>query len=674
MKKTLLFLGALLSTMASYSQTFTSNFTKLSSAYNVHGVLNTSSKILSYNRYLNTVCFIQRKSPTYVTIPTLPANAQSGAVIAYIGQSGGTLWDSTLVYANIVHWGRFPQGGLYNPVGNSNINNAYAVAMGATTNASLTLIGNFYASKTLTSTAQKNSTGSDQQNMSTTAPFGSSTSPTMPKHFYPRYAFSTPDNGILYGLGGLYDTTNGNYLPEKFRGTMLAKGAFNSGVFVWTADSMVPPTIMKSNGYKQIFETPYMAWNDAGTIGYVVMIGARAGSTGNNKGFQPLIYKTTNGGNSWALVNGIDFNTPGPFDFILNSIDPVNSSTSQTIPMFNPNDGIDLTVDKNGKLHIFTTVKSTKSSHNDSLAFENQYVIGQDTGFHWRFTERKWPYLIDFTGDGASPWVCKIIDSVGTQERTPLPLNTSTVSFPWYDYQPPTGPFTKYDTYMRLQMSRTYDGELIVYSWAESDTTLTTDSKKWNEFPNIKTRALRTADVMLAPEEYLVSSPTSGFNLKVRDKAYFHCMSPTTPGNCVGAAFSAATFTVPFTVSNNTTTIGDSPIDNFYGNAKIQFTFPPLWMYNCIVNIDEATKNTIDINLFPNPSSGKVDISLKLESACEVKIDVYNVIGQKLKHISYTGSPGQNTMPLDMKSCESGIYFVRIKAGNTESTKKLIIE
>jgi hypothetical protein len=674
MKKILLFLGTLLSTVVSYSQTLTANFTRLSGAMNVHGFLYPSSKILSYNHYLNTVCFIHRKSPTYVTSPSLPANAQSGAIVADIGQAAGTVWDSTLVYANSTNWGRFPQGGLYSPAGNSNINNAYVVATGVTNDAAISLIGSFYASKTLTSTAQKNAAGPDQQYMAPTAPFGSSTSPNMRKHFYPRYSFSSAANGMISSLGALYDTTNGNSLPEKFRGAMLAKGSFNSGVFVWTADSMIPPTIMKSNGYKQIFETPYMAWDENGNVGYVVMIGARLGSIGNYKGMQPLVYKTTNAGNAWILVNGINFNTPGAYDFILNSLDPVNSNTNQIIPMFNPNDGIDVAVDRNGKLHIFTTVKSTKSSHNDSLAYEHQYVIGQDTGFHWKFTNNKWPYLLDFSGWGGSNWLCKTIDSVGTQERTPPSPSTSTVNFPWYTYTLPLGPDTKFDTYMRLQMSRTYDGEFIVYSWAESDTTLTTNQKKWNEFPNIKARALRVPDITLSQQEFVVSSPTTGFNPGVKDKAYFHHISATTPGNCVG--LTGATFTVPITVSNNSVTDGAGPVDNFYANASMQFTFPPItvWNYNCTVNTEEQGRQELQLNIFPNPSSGKFEISLKLDSSHNIAIEVYNVVGQGLEKIFYTGSTGANIISLDLKNCKPGIYFVKVKAGNAESIKKLIIE
>lgn len=670
MKKSLFFLALLFSKTTNHAQTVTSNFNRVSGSVNAFSVLFPHSKVLSFNHFLNTVCFIHRKSPTYVTSPILPINAQSGAIVADIGKNGGTLWDSTLVYANNNYFGRYPQGGIYLPPTAQNlgdITKAYVVAMGSTNDNTNGWVGNFYASKSLTNTVQNNSAGPDQQFMPLTTPFNSSNSPMMVKHDFPRNGFNAPDDGMIYSLSGLYDERGLNSnAPQKICGSMLSKGVFTSGFFVWSPDSFIPPAVVKSNGYRQLSEHFYMAWNKNGTVGYVVLIGTRQGATGNNIGWQPFIYKTTNSGANWTLLSGINFNTMT--GIVPNSLDPINTNPSQKVPLFNTIHGLDVSVDVNNDLHIFTTILATKSNHSDSLAFVHNYGIGTDSAFTWKFKPNAWPYLIDFTGNGTSPWNYKIIDSVGVQERvTHIP--TTSINFPWYDPDQEGG--VHYDTYLRLQMSRSIDGEFILYSWAESDTLMTTNNKKWNEFPNIRTRCQMIQTGIIAPQEYLVSSPPNLINPRVQNKAYFHYMSPVSKYECSNR--SAFTFTTPYTVSNNIAKLIIYPVDNFYANGITQFTFPTPWSYPCTTGLSEQ-KNLTNCNLFPNPATDLLNIDLTLDQTNVVLIELYNIIGQKIAEKNVTGFGGKNNFTIDLKSYVKGVYMVKIKAGHSETIKKLIIE
>lgn len=638
-------------------------WTRISGSYNILGMIVSSSKPLQYNRYLDVVSFIQRRSTTFSVSPTMPANAASGPIVAMLGKQCGLTWDSTLVFADATNWSRYPQGGIYSPSGNSNIDNAYAVAMGPVTATGGGWIGSYYATKTLTSTANRHVAGTDQQFMSHTTPFGSATSPTMPKHYFPRYGFSQCDNGKVYSLGGLYDeygvVTAGQ--PEKFRGAMLAKGNFVSGAMVWTADSMVPPVISTSAGARQLFSQPYMAWDDAGTVGYVVFIGARTGATNANKGWQPIVYKTTNGGTTWALVNGIDFNTPTVFDFVLNSMASVNVNTNLAVPFFNVGEGIDCAVDKNGKLHIGSTVVGTSSTNNDSLGFTWQFT---SNAYSWPYTNTAWPYLFDFIGDGSSAWTFKTIDSVGSEGMATTNPNNC------WGNQSQTSPQA---SDMRVQLSRTYDGEFILYSWAESDTTLTTGNLKWNEFPNVKVKALRMCDLSVSSDEYMVSSPATGFNPRVRDKAFFHYMSRQSRGD--QTTLTTAQFTVPLTVSNNVTCLGDNPIDTYFGRAVVSYSFAsPGCTTTTGFNMNNASSEVRNTRIYPNPAKNSFNVGVNLNVAGEFSINVYNAIGQKISSVKMNGQIGENTVKMDLENANAGVYFVKIKSGTTETTKKLIIE
>ncbi len=644
-------------------------FTKFTGSMNAFGMLVSAQKPLQYNRYLQTYSWIQRKHPNYVTNPVLPANAQSGAIVAFFGKNEGTVWDSTLLFSDASRWSRYPQGAIYNPLNGNNLAAAYVVGSGPCTASSDNWVGSWYASK-LIGAAVTNSAGADQQFMPNASPFGSATSPTMTKHDFPRSSFNIDDNGVVRSLGEISRdvndvSSNANY---GYRGALVAKGSFNSGAFVWTPDSMIPPAVLSSDGLV-LSNQSYMAWNDVGTVGYVVLIGARQGATLSNKGYQPFVYKTTNSGNTWVLVNGIDFNT-GSWAMLKNSMQSVNINPSLEVPFFKYDEGIDMVVDKNNKLHIASMVVGTSSTHNDSLGYTYQFTIAGDQ-YAWPHIPTARPYIFDFVGDGVGAWTATLIDSLGTEGPSSVSGQGGFGFNPWADAGDPTASVSS-DT--RLQLSRTYDGEFITYSWAESDSTLNTTTNKWHEFPNIHQRAMRICDGSVSTDEYVITSPSSGFNPNVRDKAYFHFMSST----CKAGASNAtqATFTVGYTVSNNINTDAIAPVTNYFSNAVVVHTFPSAACGTTLTTgINNLSSNEVTrARVYPNPSNGgSFNVEITLSSLNTINIDLYNAIGQKVSAVKVNGQLGENSVKMDVNGVTPGVYFVKIKTGSTETTKKLII-
>jgi len=656
-----------LSQNSTSSPILSSVFTRISGSMNAFGFLVSSSKPLNYNRYVEAVSFIQRKSASYVTAPVLPANAASGNIVAYIGKNDGANWDSTLLFSSATNWGRYPSGGLYNPPGNKDVNATYAIAMGPITQANTALgwVGSYYASKSVTATP-KNTAGADQQFFANTAPYSSATSPTMVKHNFPRYGFNSTQTGIyVAGIlnADINGTTNAAY---GLRGAAINKGTFNSGVFVWTPDSLNPPTELRSDGSKILNGDPYMTWSENGQLGYVVFLGLRQGVTPGspNRGIQPIIYKTTNGGTSWNLMNGIDFGD-AQYNRIKGSIRSVNMYTNVEAPWF-WGEGMDLTTDKDGNLHIFTTIIGHASSHVDSMNYLSTWTTEQ---YNWPMVNTARPYVIDFIGDG-NTFTHKIIDSVGTQGPSSTSGEAGFNNNPWGSAT--AGESVSSD--MRLQITRSYDGEFIGYSWAESDTTLTTGNLKWNEFPNIMTKAMRVCDKAVSVERYNVTNPPAGVNPKVRDKAYFHYMSSEMKAGASSAT--SATFAIPFTVSNNAATDGITPVDNYFAMSNLQFTFPSdpcgLAVTSGVASI--AKNDASNSRIYPNPTKNSVNVAITLSQANVIAVDIYNAIGQLISSTKTNGNIGENTINASLNNANAGVYFVKVKAGSTESTKKLIVE
>ncbi len=293
-------------------------FNSFSNSSNIYGVTINASKPLQYNNDINVVSFIHRRPIGYVGAPT----NNTGVIVAMISANQGTSWDSTCVYSDATNVGRYPQGGLYNPPGNTTVSNAYVIACGPALDGGGSWAGSYFASKQLgTYNTLASQTPSAQQYFSTAGPFG----PNVYSNDWPVYGFNSTDDGKVRAMGQL--CPDPDVAPIDARGAVIQSGTFSGGIFNWKTDSIVPPVVVKGDGFLQMNQSAYMAWNEAGNIGYVVFIGSRTGATGANKGWQPIVYKTTNSGTSWSLLSSIDFNAPA-YATVLNRLDGTNAIPS----------------------------------------------------------------------------------------------------------------------------------------------------------------------------------------------------------------------------------------------------------------------------------------------------------------------------------------------------------
>lgn len=622
--------------------------TRFSGSMNIFGMLVSQSKPLQWNDNVNAVSFVHRKSATYTAAPV----SNSGAIVAMLSTNMGASWDSTCIWSNGSNLARYPQGGIYSAPGNTNFNNAYVVGMGPATGGSGWL-GNWYASKSVTLTP-KNTAGSDQQFFANTGPFT-----PVGKHDFSRYSFTSTDDGVVRSLGAIYFDANGTTAAAQlFRGAQVVKGTFNAGAFTWSSDSLIPPMVVQTAGNVQGWSQPVMAFNEQGTVGYVMFIGARVGQTLSNQGWQPIIYKTTNSGASWSLINGIDFNNPN-MNFVKNSIAAVNTNSNLEIPFFNVGEGYDVTVDANNNLHIVATIVGTARQHPDSLGFTFQFGTAL-TG--WPYANGAWPYIYDFVGDGSGPWRGFTIDSMQTEG----PGTTS--GSPGYNENPwdpdPSNSNSKVGSDSRIQFSRSVIGDRIAVIWAEGDTTQSTS--KFLQFPNLKGRLLcafnGSINIDANKTSFTAPLPSSPLNNRVKGKTYFHYVSPKMRLN-------GNLFEVPLTVTNSAPLAQLGPNDHFYISGEMT-------NFVCGVNLDEtkASNNAISYDLMPNPAKGNVMVNVKLLNPNAIDVVIYNMVGQVAKVIKTNGEAGENSINVNIADLSAGVYMLKVSSNGKVATKKLIIE
>ena len=629
----------------------------LCGSMNTYGMLVSQSRPLQYNDNLNAISFIHRKSASYTGVPV----SNSGVIVAEVSTNWGTSFDSTCIWSDGTNPGRYPQGAIYNPPGNTNISNAYVIGSGPCTGGSGWL-GNFYASKKLNSfDATASSSSNAQQFLSSSL---SSYPANQGPHAFSRYGFSATDDGIVRSLALIVDDPAN---IDGMRGVSVVKGSFNAGAFVWTTDSIIPPTQLRTDGSKLILSNPQMAWNESGTVGYVLVLGARSGATLSNQSILPIVYKTTNSGASWSLLPSIDFNDPSMAN-IVSRLASTASNTNLTLPYV---DDYDMTVDANNKLHIGATLKSCYGSHVDTLDSWGTFSMSINPGenYTWGHTPGNRPYLYDFIGDGTAAWTYKLIDSLPTEGPSSQSGGSGFNDNPWDE-----DAGSKLSVDSRIQMGRTPNGQYITVSWSESDTNFTAGGRKWNSLPNIKSRCISVANNNLVSNTEIsvtkVSPGTGSQEPNVVNRATLHYMSPTTSSAVVTTTTSGfhADINTPITVTNSNPYSQLTNNTTWIQSGKLSYFFQTSGLNENAVN---SANNSI---IFPNPAENNAVLSIDLKDNNNVEITILNTIGQVIKTSNSVGQMGKNNISIDLTGVSSGIYMVNVKVANASNTKKLIVK
>ena len=81
------------------------------------------------------------------------------------------------------------------------------------------------------------------------------------------------------------------------------------------------------------------------------------------------------------------------------------------------------------------------------------------------------------------------------------------------------------------------------------------------------------------------------------------------------------------------------------------------------------------LSAYPNPMDEQTTIQFNLANETKVDLSIYDVIGKNV--VQVTGGnlgSGQHTYTLDASDLNAGVYFIKLKAGNREMVKKIIVQ
>ena len=95
--------------------------------------------------------------------------------------------------------------------------------------------------------------------------------------------------------------------------------------------------------------------------------------------------------------------------------------------------------------------------------------------------------------------------------------------------------------------------------------------------------------------------------------------------------------------------------------------------YPGLIGVVSSVKNQntqFELDVYPNPSNGKVNILLPSTTTLPVEVEIYDVMGKKVS----THTATKKSFSLEINSLEKGIYFVKTNTADYNITKKLIVK
>lgn len=582
---------------------------EIGEAGNAFGFLYNSTANIWINNDLNSVSFVHRMlNPPGTGYLSYDASFDGGNTWALNNQ----VYDPTLPDA---YNARYPQGGIYNPQGNTNPDNAYFTWFAPTLDNSNASGDNTWGGYTWGASSFAEGSIPSQVNLAST-PDQMQLIPD---------AFTITQLGDAWMVDAEHVDENGEYV---YTGEIIVgHGMWNLGTenFDYTFEKL-PLEIDPDEGINDI----KIAFSPDGMTGYICVMSDIENQLPYTS-YHPMLFKTTDGGESWSSdpmhvhlggEDGIEavknFITDEMLEFHYDP-DPVPPRDEIFYYM---GYHVDLSVDAWGNPHIVGIVAIAEADG----WYHYEGVFGM---FHiWSDDQGE-------TFDAFNLMNLKTFDAEYTSATS-----GSTVSM-----------------YNRPQASTTHDGAIVFFSWLDTHFEDLTD----NSQPDIFFR------------EYLPSEGEHGEEA-IRVTEFSAAMWNARWGAMPHYVFTEVTesnyyVNIPWIYQELTQLDVGLPV---------QFWYIPDFERNYVITgLDEGDGNPV-VGLaqnFPNPFSGTTTFNINLLRGSEVSIEVFNLTGQRVKHFDFGYLPnGPHQMRLNLEDLTSGVYFYSVVTGNLRQTGKMVAQ
>jgi hypothetical protein len=650
---------------------------KFASSQNAFTSLVSESSCLSATTSINTaggigngiIAFTCRKSSLW----SIDGGGTGNFAYTKWTKNYGLTWDSMVVItpAAVGVNVRYPSGAILNPTGNTADSNVVMLAS-APLVGSPSWVGNAYTSSRLRSAAGAPTMPSaGGNNLSQLVEQGAAVTE---KDAFPRQSWYASSDNKGRVLADLYDGNGYGDGVTITRGMRLITGTYNPTTksTAWSKDSFsinsAPSDPKRLNleivapGTPEFSGAGLTAWSSNGQVGYVVTTGveeaydsAVVATTELYGTYMPIVYKTTNGGTTWArYAQNFDWtfdtlgNNPNPgikqlFDSAANKILP--NGSSKWMPFLWTSEGYGAVVDANNNLNIMCYIKSNARI---TASLLGRAYLASGSIFNLRTT-------------ASGSWEAVYVDDLVTELASGATTGRCVTSNPWIDVT----------LSARIQASVSPDGNKVSAIWVDAvDTTgLATDSIAGvnipcNITPDIKGASINVATNLKTEPKFFTPFSVGSDDFWI----YVSKNSVQTASDTVRVPVVSATGAAIIAGGASTYNSGARIDHYFYRDAYFansEYTKPAL-----ILGIDKNTavaKNLVSV--YPNPTKSEVNLRVST-SAKNVTFEMVNVLGQKV--FASKGIAGNNRF--NVSNLQSGAYFANVTVDGVKSTQKIIIE
>lgn len=513
---------------------------------------------------------------------------------------------------------RYPQGGIYNPAGNTDPNNAYMNVFAATLDGSNGTAGSWGGYGT--ATTKLDGTGNSQLGWPSVPPIRQNVPDAMTINPVTGDLFVV-DPSVIGGLGNQYVDT-----------LVITRGIFNSelGKYDYEQSLLYAPV----NVYGTAVADSRIAFAPDGMTGYIMTLSDNGEDPfATELAYYPILYKTTDGGETW-------------------------DETPITVPLGGP-DG------------LYGIEYGLLTDDQIALLFEEPLPNRDEIVYTTAFTS---DFAVDMYGNPVISVVIGVASSTAysiiseTQTFASFNIYSNDGGETWYAQKVGTNLLTFRGTWgeisedNRSQLTTTPDGSKMFFSWLDTDFEGQVDNNQpdiycvgWDVVNNTYTDAdPNTDDIDAVNVTFLSDAWLQAY----MGTASYYCF---TSGN---------NYIVPFAYQE---------MDPTDPAVQVQYKYIPDFMFNesdfvwVGTNQVAAESNGISQN-FPNPFHGTSQVEINLTASAKVSLEVYNLVGQKVYELpsSDLGS-GSHTLVIDATNLKPGIYTYSVITNNERSTRKMIV-
>ncbi len=581
-----------------------------------YGYAGGQKTILWVDDNLNTVSHIHR----------MTSDARySGDLAMDVSMDGGENFDNNvMIYESTISGGeyntdaiRYPQGVIYNPPGNTDPANAHVIFHGPNLDGSNgdTWGGYSYGHASL---ADYSDTSKHLK-------------PAEPGEGFYQYipeAMTVTQDGQFWIVDPADDWTSGEL--DYSHKLILNQGTYSEDDGDITFEQSLLDAPVVDNEELWYVSNEKVAFDANNEIGYIAILSDDESVEFSEQCFYPIIFKTTDGGETWENMGGVQLGGPDGIPSIVDDMltdEQIGELFEEPLPardeiLYTTAFDFDMVVDNDGDLHIAAVV-GVRGSDPYSIATGEDFMSAMDI----------------FTVDGGNTW-----NAVECREIKRFRGNFGDISED-----------------NRIQASTTMDGEKVFISWLDTDPEF---SEEENNQPDIWT-----------------------CGVDVENGMYTDPVSVTEFTEAWGAAFFAIashyvfdngdTYEIPYSYEDMDPNDPIQPIQYKYIQG---FTMSDEDFVNEIsgvitdVETPAITRSAVSQNM-PNPFSNTSTVEVNLNEAASLSLEVVNMVGQTVYRIDKGEVPaGEKEFTIDATNLKPGIYLYNVRVNETTITKKMVVE